>query len=309
MSNSPLVAYTKISPWKNSPRTHKIDSVAIHCVVGQLSVEALGEIFQTKRASANYGIGSDGRVGQYVDEADRSWCTSSAEVDNRAITIECASDAKDPYAINAEVWRSLIVLLVDICRRNDIPALKWSWSKADRVGHVNGVNMYAHRDYAAKACPGDYIYNREQMIADEVNAALKVARGIKYRAYNEAAGWSEIMTEGTAGAPKSGDELQAFRIYPPEGVELTVFASVQGEPWKTYRGIKYGDSKTTIGTTGKGKRLEAFEVRVDKNETDRVLKYRAYARGSGWTAWAKAGTVCGSVGAARHLEAVQFKFE
>lgn len=309
MSNSNLVSFTKISPFRDSPRTHAIDCVAVHCVVGQLSVEALGEIFQTKRASSNYGIGSDGRIALYVPESDRSWCTSTAEGDNRAVTIECASDASAPYKINDAVWKSLVQLLADICLRNGIKRLKWSTKKEERVGHLNGVNMLAHRDYAAKACPGDYIYNREGILADEVNAILKAARGIKYKACTMTGGWTDAYTEGKAGTPKSGDPLQAFRIYPPSGVELTVFASVQGEPWRTYKGIKAGNSKVTIGTTGQCKRLEAFEVRVDKNETDRALSYRAYAHGGGWTAWTKAGNVCGSIGSARFLESIQFKYE
>lgn len=309
MSNSGLISYTKISPYRNSPRTHKIDCVAIHCAVGQVSVEALGQTFQTKRASSNYGIGADGRIALYVPESDRSWCTSSNEVDQRAVTIECACDKDAPYKINEKVWDSLIKLLADVCERNGIEELKWSTSKAERVGHLNGVNMAAHRDYAAKACPGDYIYEREGKIAAEVNAILAASRGLKYKVYTESAGWGGAVTGGAAGKPQSGDGLQAFRIYPPDGVELTAFASVEGEEWRKYRGIKRGESKVTIGTTGQGKRLEAFEVRVDKNETGRTLKYRAYARGIGWTAWAKAGTVCGSVGSARFLEALQFKFE
>ena len=81
MSNSPLVNYTKISPNKSSPRNHKIDTVTIHCVVGQCSVEALGNVFAptSRQASSNYGIGYDGRIGMYVEEKDRSWCSSNAE--------------------------------------------------------------------------------------------------------------------------------------------------------------------------------------------------------------------------------------
>ncbi len=93
MSNSPLISYTRISPHRNSPRNHKIDTITIHCVVGQCAVEPLGELFQTKEASSNYGIGYDGKIAMYVEEKDRSWCSSSASNDNRAITIECASDS------------------------------------------------------------------------------------------------------------------------------------------------------------------------------------------------------------------------
>lgn len=174
MSNSPLVSYTKISPNKTSPRNHKIDTVTIHCVVGQCSVETLGNIFapMSRQASANYGIGVDGRVGMYVEEKDRSWCSSNAANDHRAITIEVASDTTEPYAVNAKAYAALIDLLVDICQRNGITKLVWSTNKADRVNHKNGCNMTVHRDYANKSCPGTYLYERHAQIASEVNKRL-----------------------------------------------------------------------------------------------------------------------------------------
>lgn len=174
MSNSPLVNYTKISPNKSSPRNHKIDTVTIHCVVGQCSVETLGNVFAptSRQASSNYGIGYDGRIGMYVEEKDRSWCSSNAANDNRAITIEVASDTKEPYAVNAKAHAALIDLLVDICKRNGIKELVWSTNKADRVNHKNGCNMTVHRDYANKSCPGTYLYERHAQIASEVNKRL-----------------------------------------------------------------------------------------------------------------------------------------
>lgn len=173
MSNSPLVSYTKISPNKSSPRNHKIDTVTIHCVVGQCSVETLGNVFAptSRRASSNYGIGYDGRIGMYVEEKDRSWCSSNAANDNRAITIEVASDAKEPYAVNAKAYAALIDLLVDICKRNGIKELKW---KADKslIGQPDKQNMTVHRWFANKSCPGTYLYERHAQIASEVNKRL-----------------------------------------------------------------------------------------------------------------------------------------
>lgn len=175
MSNSPLVSYTRISPNKTSPRNHKIDTITIHCVVGQCSVETLGSIFAptSRQASSNYGIGYDGRIGMYVEEKDRSWCSSSSLNDNRAITIEVASDTKPPYSINKKTYKSLITLLVDICKRNSIKSLKW---KADKslIGKTKEQNMTVHRWFTNTACPGDYLYNLHGQIASEVNSKLDV---------------------------------------------------------------------------------------------------------------------------------------
>ena len=174
MSNSSLVSYKKISPNKTSPRNHKIDTITIHCVVGQCSVQTIGDIFanKDKEASSNYGIGYDGKIGMYVEEKDRSWCSSNADNDNRAITIECASDTTHPYAINDKVYKSLIELCIDICKRNNIKELKWKGDKS-LIGQVDKQNMTVHRWFANKSCPGDYIYSRLGKIASEVNAKLK----------------------------------------------------------------------------------------------------------------------------------------
>ena len=174
MSNSPLVNYTKISPNKTVNRNHKIDTITIHCVVGQASVETLGAIFapSSRQASSNYGIGYDGRIGMYVEEKDRSWCTSSPENDHRAVTIEVASDSAEPYAVNDKAYASLLNLVTDICKRNDIKKLVWSTNKTDRVNHKNGCNMTVHRDYTNKSCPGTYLYNKHGEIAAEVNKRL-----------------------------------------------------------------------------------------------------------------------------------------
>ena len=203
MSNSPLVDYTRISPNKNSPRNHKIDTITIHCVVGQCTVETLGNIFAptSRQASSNYGVGTDGKIGMYVEEKDRSWCSSSAANDNRAVTIEVASDPKHPYAVNDRAFAALLDLVTDICKRNGIKKLVWSTKKADRMNHKNGCNMTVHRDYANKSCPGDYLYNRHGEIAAEVNRRL----GVTDTAPDAGAG--QGVTVYTA---KKGDTLSAI---------------------------------------------------------------------------------------------------
>lgn len=174
MSNSSLVSYTQISPNKTSPRKHKIDTITIHCYVGQVTVERMGRGWaKPGNVSANYGVAKDGQIGLYVEEKDRSWCTSSRSNDHRAITIEVASDSKHPYAINDKAYDSLVKLCADICRRNNIQGLKWRADKS-LIGQPDKQNMTVHRWFANKACPGKYIYDRLGQIADEVNKLLGV---------------------------------------------------------------------------------------------------------------------------------------
>lgn len=174
MSNSSLVTYTNITKNKTSPRTHAIDTITIHCIVGQWTAKQGCDYFATtdRQCSANYVVGKDGSIGLSVDEKDRSWCSSNAANDHRAITIEVASDTTSPYAVTDKAYNALIELVADICKRNGIKKLVWSTTKSDRVNHKNGCNMTVHRDYANKSCPGDYLYNRHADIAAKVNAKL-----------------------------------------------------------------------------------------------------------------------------------------
>lgn len=186
-TNSPLVDYVKLSPNYTPGRRlggkdYGIDTITIHCVVGQVSVERLGEIFapRSRNASCNYGVGYDGRIGMYVEEKNRSWCSggnlkangwTGSQNDYRAITIEVASDTTHPYAVTDKAYNALINLVADICKRNGIKQLIWKGDK-NLVGEVDKQNMTVHRWFASKACPGDYLYNRHGDIAEKVNAIL-----------------------------------------------------------------------------------------------------------------------------------------
>lgn len=176
MSYSSLVDYIKISPNKTSPRNHKIDTITIHCMAGNLTIETCANVFAptSRKASSNYGVGSDGRVGCYVDEADRSWCSSNKANDMRAITIEVANDggADTGWHVSGVAMNSLIKLVADVCKRNNIKKLVWSDNKDDRINHRNGCNMTVHRDFKNKSCPGDYLMSKMHYIADEVNKLL-----------------------------------------------------------------------------------------------------------------------------------------
>lgn len=258
MSNSSLVSYTKISPNKTSPRNKTIDTVTIHCVVGQCSVETLGNIFAptSRQASSNYGIGTDGRIGMYVEEKDRSWCSSNAANDHRAITIEVASDTTHPYAVNDKAYAALIDLLVDICQRNGIKELIWSTSKADRVNHKNGCNMTVHRDYANKSCPGDYLYNRHGEIAEAVNKRL----GSSTETVKE----NTTQTSETVYIVKSGDTLSSIaNKYGTTYQKLASYNNISNPNAITVgQKIKIPGTTTTSTTFSKGDKVKVLKAQT-----------------------------------------------
>ena len=176
-TNSPLVAYTKLSPNHSGQRTHSIDRITPHCVVGQISAESICDCFTStdRQASCNYGIGTDGRVSLCVEEKDRSWCSSSRENDQRAVTIECASDTSAPYAMNSKVYDSLVKLCTDICQRNGKKKLIWLADKTKTLNYTpqsDEMVLTVHRWFANKSCPGDWLYSRLGDLASKVTAAL-----------------------------------------------------------------------------------------------------------------------------------------
>ena len=176
-TNSKLVSYTKLSPNHSGQRTHSIDRITPHCVVGQLSCENICGCFTSpsRQASCNYGIGKDGRISLCVEEKNRSWCSSSNANDQRAVTIECASDMSEPYAMNSAVYNSLVKLCVDICKRNGKKKLLWLGSKDKTLNYTpksDEMVLTVHRWFANKSCPGNWLYSRLGELATKVTTEL-----------------------------------------------------------------------------------------------------------------------------------------
>lgn len=178
--NSPLAVYTEISPNNSGERTAAIDRITPHCVVGQCTVEYLGRLFANPEtaASSNYGIDRTGRIGMYVPEDCRSWCSSSNANDQRAITIECASDTTAPYRMNESVYAALVELCIDICKRHGKSKLLWISNKNDALAYQPAPDemlLTVHRWFAAKDCPGEWLYSRLGALASTVTDRLKTA--------------------------------------------------------------------------------------------------------------------------------------
>lgn len=181
MSNSKLISCDIPSPFNSGQRRHSIDRITPHCVVGQASARNIGLWFQNPKAecSSNYGIGKNGEIGLYVDESKRSWCSSSKENDNRAITIECASGIKEPYEMYNCVYESLIKLCADICKRNGKNRMVWIDDKATALAYTpksNEMLVTVHRWFSSqRTCPGTWLYSRLPDLVKRVNVLLGTA--------------------------------------------------------------------------------------------------------------------------------------
>ena len=172
-SNSNLVTYKNITSNKSIDRKHSIDTITIHCYVGQVTAKQGCDYFAktNRQVSANYVVGYDGSIGLSVDEKDRAWTSSSESNDRRAITIEVACDNVFPYAVTDKAYNSLITLVADVCKRNSIKELKWKNNK-DLIGNIEKQNMTVHRWFKATECPGEYIMQHMSDIANKVNSLI-----------------------------------------------------------------------------------------------------------------------------------------
>ena len=230
-TNSSLVSYTKLSPNHSGQRTHSIDRITPHRVVGQCSVETLGSIFYptSRQASCQYGIGPDGRIGMYVEEKNRSWCSSSNANDQRAITIECASDTTEPYAMNSKVYDALIKLCVDICKRNGKKKLIWLGDKDKTINYnpkSDEMIITVHRWFANKSCPGNWLYARLGDLATKVTAQLggttTAPEPTTSTLYRVRKTWSDSKTQKGAfkvlsNAKKCADDNAGYSVFDEKG--------------------------------------------------------------------------------------------
>ena len=231
-TNSKLVSYTKLSPNHSGQRTHSIDRITPHCVVGQLSCENICGCFTSpsRQASCNYGIGKDGRISLCVEEKNRSWCSSSNANDQRAVTIECASDMSEPYAMNSAVYNSLVKLCVDICKRNGKKKLLWLGSKDKTLNYTpksGEMVLTVHRWFANKSCPGNWLYSRLGELATNVTTELSGSTSSNDKKpvtqmYRVRKSWSDAKSQlgaykVLANAKKKADENAGFKVFDASG--------------------------------------------------------------------------------------------
>ena len=232
-TNSSLVSYTKLSPNHSGQRTHSIDRITPHCVVGQLSAESICGCFTSpsRQASCNYGIGTDGRISLCVEEKNRSWCSSSNANDQRAITIECASDRSEPYAMNDKVYASLISLCTDICKRNGKKKLLWFGDKNNALNYApksDEMVITVHRWFANKSCLGNWLYARLGNLATKVTAELsRVTSDAENKKpatqmYRVRKSWSDAKSQLGAykvldNAKKKVDENSGYKVFDASG--------------------------------------------------------------------------------------------
>lgn len=312
-TNSSLVTYTKLSPNHSGLRNHKIDVITIHCIVAQWTAKQGCDYFAktSAQSSANYVVGKDGSIGLCVEEKNRSWCSSSSSNDNRAITIEVASDMTHPYAVTDAAYEALIKLCADICKRNGIKELLWKGDKS-LIGQVDKQNMTVHRWFKNKACPGEYLYSRHGEIAEKVNAILNPVKVEEKEYFRVGTAWTNGKCVGQVGAftnkdnaIKKAKENKTWKVFDEYGkvvyeykeptpvvsvvkpttntatstkpVKVNVTYAVQIEGGKVLPAVKNLTDYAGI----ENKKITGIAMKVDKG----TIKYQVHVLGGKWLPW------------------------
>ena len=313
MTKSKLTNYTRLSPNGYFPRSANISKITVHHMAGNLTVEQCGAVFASpsRYASSNYGIGTDGRIGCYVEEQNAAWTSSSYWNDNRAITIEVAnSSTGGDWPVSDKAWKSLVKLCADICKRYGI---------TPNYDGTTEASFTEHRMYAATSCPGPYLHTRMAKLVKEVKEEMDGAKqnpgkpvnnvGMHYRVHAQSLGWLAPVRDGqVAGTVGYSKRLEAIKMTPPSGVVLAVDVHIQGVGWKTYTGVERDVYDPIMGTEGQAKRLEAIRIRCIENSTGKQLRYRAHVQNVGWQPWCNEGDTAGTEGRSLRMEAIQIEF-
>lgn len=315
MTKSKLTDYTRLSPNSYFPRSQKVSKITVHHMAGNLTVEQCGAVFASpsRYASANYGIGTDGRIGCYVEEQNAAWTSSSAWNDNRAITIEVAnSSTGGEWPVSDKAWRSLVKLCADVCKRYGIEPT---------YDGTTSASFTEHRMYAATACPGPYLHTRMSKLVKEVKEAMEDApkqdpgkavnnAGLWYRSHVQNVGWLAPVHDGQAsGTVGYSKRMEAIKCTPPEGVSIDFALHVQNIGDVVYEGVERGRFDPVMGTEGKSLRLEGFRAVAHGLPEGKHLYYRAHVQGEGWQGWKRDGEYAGTRGKSLRMEAVQMKIQ
>lgn len=302
-----------------------IQYIVVHHNAGvNLTVDDCWNIWQNRQASAHYQVQSDGLIGQLVNDGDTAWHAGDWNANCRSIGIEHANNCAGPWTISDQALESGAHLVAALCKLYGLGRPTW-------LG-----NVFPHKYFQATQCPGeiagsqnaqymaraqawyDAMVNGTDPADDNPQDAGNPVNdaGLNYRAHVADYGWLDAVRDGqTAGTVGKGIQLEALKITPPEGLELTVKVHVEDKGWLTYEGVKKGESSgegtspndPIMGSVGEGKRMEALEIIPTKNETGKTLMYRVHLEEYGWTGWMEAGGATGTTGISHAIQAVQMK--
>lgn len=252
-------------------RSKKISEITIHHMAGIMSAEVCGKIFQQKgrNGSSHYGIGNDGKIGNYVDENDTAWTNSNWSANCRAVTIETSNNKRGgDWTVSDKALNSLIKLIADIAKRNKLGKL------------IKGKNLTWHSMYTNTICPGNYLRSKLDYIINEANKinGYGINKTVSYRVYCNGH-WFDVAKDGqTAGNQK--DFISGLQIRTGVGCGNTKYrVHIKNGTWLSE--VTKWDN-TDNGYAGiKGQKIDAISLWTENGQ----FSYRVKTKKSGWLPW------------------------
>ena len=285
------------SPNHYNGRTTRICKFTPHHTAGIMTAEQIGNCFKStnRQASSNYGIGNDGTIIGIVDEENGAWTSSSYWNDNQAITVEVSNcEIGGEWRISDAAWNSLVELAVDVCRRYNF--------RLEYDGTCNGT-LTEHRMYVPTSCPGPYLHNRMQELAQVVNNILdnqesklnnnnnkepEYTGPITYQAFTTE--WlpevnkCDNTPEGYAGV--GNDFISGFRCKPTYGDIIYQAHILNGEWLDEINSRDYKTNDISDGLSYAGiynTPIDAIKIRSTRGYVD----YRVKTKENGWLPWVR----------------------
>lgn len=195
----------------------KVNKIVIHHMAGT-NYDIVPSIWQTREASAHYGIGKNGEIRAYVDENNTSWHAGNWNANISSIGIEnCNSTGSPSWNVNQATIDSCAKLVADIAKRHGLGKL------------VVNKNLFPHSYFSSTSCPG-VLLGSLQYIADKANA-INNGGGSSTPStptsdlYRVRKSWADAKSQVGAykdlnNAKRTADSHSGYKVYDPNGNQV-----------------------------------------------------------------------------------------
>lgn len=119
-----------------------IKFIVVHHNAGNLSIDGIWDVWQSRAASAHYQVTDNGQIGQLVWDRDTAWHAADSLANRRSIGIEHANSSSPTSRITSATLENGAHLVGALCRRYNLGRPKWL------------VNVFPHKNFTSTTCPG-----------------------------------------------------------------------------------------------------------------------------------------------------------
>lgn len=173
---------------------NSVNKIVIHHMA-TTDYDSVPGIWNSRQASAHYGIGQDGQIRAYVDEDNTAWHAGDWGTNLTSIGIEHANVNLAPnYDIAQATIEASAKLVADIAKRYGFGQV------------VPYKNLFPHSQFTSTACPGQ-LKGKLQEIADRANAINSSGGYVDIQTIDTRQGADDTLTSAIAKFKAGGDRF------------------------------------------------------------------------------------------------------